>query len=210
MSASALRALSKHSRSLSRTTAAATPRTVRAFHSPFIVLQSESPITAPPTVHTAGPLYEKQLDHSPEPIVSATGARTYVVSEPDPSNTPYEVPSGAFPTSAPYQTYTPTNAPVPPGARFASTSNAFAHPLSRAAPQNKSGVMESSAVRYGEAPGEMGARGGGHGGIGLMDAWSTTNGEGELELADRNPPPLGENAEKFSKLGVDNAWKERK
>lgn len=42
-----------------------------------------------------------------------------------------------------------------------------------------------------------------------MDAASTTKGEGEL--ATRNPQPDDVKvAEKFSALGVDNAWKARK
>jgi len=47
-------------------------------------------------------VYEKQDDSSSEPHLSSSGTRTYVVSEPDPSNTPYQVPSGAYPTSAPF------------------------------------------------------------------------------------------------------------
>lgn len=111
---SALRALSKHTRSLSCTSMTSPRPAVRAFHSPFKVLsqsQSQSPLTAPPAP-TAN-VYEKQLDHSPDPQVSSAGMRTYVVSEPDPSNTPYEVPSGAYPTSAPYQNYTAAEAPTP-------------------------------------------------------------------------------------------------
>lgn len=73
----------------------------RAFHSPFVVLNATNRLTTP-TPTTATSIYEKQDDASPEPHVSSSGTRTYVVSEPDPSNNPYEVPSGAYPTSAPY------------------------------------------------------------------------------------------------------------
>ncbi|KAG6373440.1 hypothetical protein JVT61DRAFT_6593 [Boletus reticuloceps] len=74
---------------------------IRAFHSPFVVLNATNHLnTTPPS--TAAPIYEKQHDSSPEPHLSSSGTRTYVVSEPDPSNTPYQVPSGAYPASAPY------------------------------------------------------------------------------------------------------------
>ncbi|PCH42509.1 hypothetical protein WOLCODRAFT_120682 [Wolfiporia cocos MD-104 SS10] len=201
---SALRALSKHTRSLSRTFAPA-----RAFHSPFKVLSSaNSPLTAAPAPSSnVSPLYEKQLDHSPEPTVSSSGTHMYVVSEPDPADTPYAVPSGAYPTSAPYQNYAAAEAPANEGARRASTSPSFAHPITDRAPQNEAGVKESSAIRHAAAPGEMGARGGSEGGLGMMDAQTTKQGQGTL--ADRNPPPDAV-AEKFSKLGVGSAWKERK
>ena len=78
----------------------------------------------------------------------------------------------------------------------------------RAAAQNRSGVGESSAVRFGAAPGEMGARGGGYGGMGLVDRKGTVAGKGSL--GERNPPPDGKTAEIFSKAGIDNAWKLRK
>jgi len=200
---SAIRQLSKHARSLSRTLPTR-PVAVRAFHSPFKSL-SDSPLTAPPA--PTSNVYEKQLDHSPEPKVSSSGTHTYVVSEPDPTHTPYEVPSGAYPTSAPYQNYTATEAPNPEGAQRASSSPNFAHPITNAAPQNPSGVMESSAIRHSEAPGEMHQKGGSFGGLDLMDSKGTKSGQGEL--ADRNPPPDAV-AEKYSKLGVDNAWKARK
>ncbi|OCH94400.1 hypothetical protein OBBRIDRAFT_142966 [Obba rivulosa] len=178
---SALRAASKHARSLSG---------MRRFHSPFAQF-ADSPLTAPPSP-TSSAMNQKQDHHSPDPKLSAGGTRTYVVSQPDPADAPYEVPSGAYPTSAPYENYPPTEPPR------------GGQPV----PQNESGVMESSAVRHSEAPGEMHRRGGSYGGTGMMDPKSTTPGQGEL--ADRNPPPLHETAEKFSKLGVDNAWKERR
>ena len=136
-----LRAVSKHARSLSaasRTAAPNAPRaTTRAFHSPFAVLSSQqSPLTAPPpSSSVARGIYEKNIEYPAEPFVSGFGTRTYVVSQPDPANTPYEVPSGAYPTSAPYQPYARTEAPTPPNARFASTSTGFAHPLADRVPR---------------------------------------------------------------------------
>ena len=71
----------------------------RSFRTPFAVLGS-SPTTPSPT--TIASHYEKQYDHPPEPINS----RTYVVSEPDASTKHYQVPAGAYPTSAPYTHFT--------------------------------------------------------------------------------------------------------
>ncbi len=145
---STIRALSKHTRSLSRTvTTISKPITARAFHSPFTLLSSSpssSPLTSPPPPEAkASPLfYEKQVDDYSEPHYSSSGQRMYVVSEPDPSDTPYEVPSGAYPTSAPYINYAPTNAPTP--RPRSSTSSSFAHPYaSRAALKNESGHLAS-------------------------------------------------------------------
>ena len=146
---SVLRNLSKHTRSLSAAsrsplTSAQAPRATRAFHSPFAVLSSsESPLTrAPsPTSATRG-LYEKNIEYSSEPFMSAAGHRTYVVSSPDPANTPYEVPSGAYPTSAPYENYTRTESPVPPNAQYASTAPGLAHPITNKVPRNDAGVGE--------------------------------------------------------------------
>lgn len=92
---------------------------------------------------------------------------------------------------------------------MSSTSSSLAHPvLTRAVPQNESGVGESSAIRHADAPGSMGQRGGSEGGVGLADAQGTRAGEGSL--ADRNPPPIESKVvEKFSKMGKD-AWQARK
>ncbi|EIW84002.1 hypothetical protein CONPUDRAFT_151049 [Coniophora puteana RWD-64-598 SS2] len=186
----------------------------RSFHSPFTVLNSaHSPLTNPPssssTVSHITSSYEKQDSYVSEEPPSPGAPRTYVVSEPDPAHTPYEVPSGAFPTSAPYDTYQETSAPNPSGAH-SSTSASPPHPnTTRRVLMNAWGVGESAAVRHGEAPGEMGKRGGGQGGLGLMDKEGTR--QGELgQLADRNPQPDSDVAPKWSKLGVDQAWKERK
>ncbi len=113
------------------------------------------------------------------------------------------MPAGAYPTSAPYVDFAATSVPDNTGGEL------LAHgATTAAAPQNPTGVGESSAVRYATAPGEMGARGGSYGGFGLMDKQRTTPGTGRL--AERNPPPDGRAAEKFSKAGVEQAWKLRK
>ncbi|KAG1781606.1 hypothetical protein EV702DRAFT_1072090 [Suillus placidus] len=199
-----LRVFSKHTRSLSQPSK---PRIVslgRLFHSPFVVLNS----SLSPATSVSASLYEKQHDHSPEPQISSAGTRTYVVSEPDPANTPYAVPSGAYPTTAPYVNFKPTDAPNPEGKHSASGASLPHHYTTRAIPRNADGVGESASVRYGEAPGEMGHRGGSHGGLDLMDESGTQ--KGAAELADRNPYPDSDMAPRWSKLGVENAWKERK
>ena len=116
----------------------------RSFHSPFAMLSKrESPLTVPPaSTSSAGGLYEKNIEYSSEPFMSAAGHRTYVVSSPDPANTPYEVPSGAYPTSAPYENYTRTESPVPPNAQYASTAPGLAHPITNKVPRNDAGVGE--------------------------------------------------------------------
>ena len=104
------------------------------FHEPCIRSFTE-PTPPPPPASEHSALYEKQVDSTAHPTVSASGTRHYVVSEPDPRATPYEVPYGAYPTSAPYQPYARTEAPTPPNARFASTSTGFAHPLADRVPR---------------------------------------------------------------------------
>jgi len=207
----ALRSISTPSSLISRAVRPLASSSARHFHSPFVVLNDNSPLTSPPSsTSTVSPVYEKQFDFSPEPVDSPSGGRTYVVSEPDASSKFYEVPSGAYPTSAPYVNFTPTEAPDTHGAQVSSTSSTpLAHPQTiRTVPQNRSGVGESSAVRHAEAPGEMGERGGGHGGLGLVDKKGTV--PGELPGTDRNPPPVGDIGEKFGRQGLDGAWKERK
>ncbi|KDQ24488.1 hypothetical protein PLEOSDRAFT_1090334 [Pleurotus ostreatus PC15] len=180
------------------------PAAARAFHSPFAVLDT-SPLTSSPPPAS---FYQKEGD---EAVYDAfSNSKTYVVCQPDPSNTFHEVPSGAYPTSAPYVNWDATEAPdASQSTSYSSTSSTqYAHPITRSALRNPSGVGESAAVRNASAPGSMGMRGGGFGGLALMDKAGTQPGDGEL--ASRNPQPDGKVAEKFSKLGVEGAWKERK
>ncbi|TFK28156.1 hypothetical protein FA15DRAFT_665639 [Coprinopsis marcescibilis] len=186
---------------------------VRSFHSPFVVLDN-SPLTSAPSSSSSANVpnvthYEKAYDSAPDAFASLNGQRTYVVSEPDASYKHYQVPAGAYPTSAPYVQFTATEAPQYNRSELSSTAaELLAHPFTtRAAPQNTSGVGESSAVRHGVAPGAMGRRGGSFGGLGLMDKEGTTPGTGKL--GDRNPQPDGPAATKFSKAGVKDAWKMR-
>jgi hypothetical protein len=121
----------------------------RQFHSPFVTLK-DSPLTSPPSASASvSPIYEKQFDSSPEPVNSPSGRRTYVVSEQDASSKYYEVPSGAYPTSAPYVNFTHTEAPDTYGAQVSSTSStrlAHKHTI-RTVSQNRSGFGESAAVK---------------------------------------------------------------
>ena len=190
---------------------------VRAFHSPFAVLGT-SPLTTPhppsPEVdsNTISAQYEKQYDHAHhEPTTTHGGYRTYVVSEPDSSYKHYQVPAGAYPTSAPYINFNATAAPDTAGVEYSSTGGELlAHGFTtRAARHHSGGVGESAAVRFKAAPGEMGARGGSYGGVGMMDREGTMDGTGKL--GERNPQPDDPNvAETFSKAGLDGAWKLRK
>lgn len=201
---STVRTFTRNSRNFSLR--AAVP--ARAFHSPFTVLNATtSPLkTAPPPPSSLH--YEKQHEHAPEPQFSHSGAQTYIVSEPDPSHTPYAVPSGAYPTSAPYVNFKPTEPPNTNDAPLSSTGSQPAHPYTtRAVPHNQSGVGESAAIRNAQAPGQMSH--GSNGGLDLMDKKGSVK-KGDAELASRNPPPIGDVAEKFSKAGVDEAWKQRK
>ncbi|KAG1821772.1 uncharacterized protein BJ212DRAFT_1445250 [Suillus subaureus] len=202
-----LRVSSKHARSLSQPSKTRIVVLGRLFHSPFVVLNSPSS-PASNALPVSASLYEKQHDHSPEPQISSAGMRTYVVSEPDPANTPYAVPSGAYPTTAPYADFKLTDAPNPEGKHSASSTNVPYPHTTRAIPRNADGVGESASVRYGDAPGEMGRRGGSHRGLGLMDESGTH--KGAAELPDRNPSPDSDVTLRWSKLGVENARKERK
>lgn len=203
---STIRALGRNTRTLSQRAKPTASVPARSFHSPFTALNSTtSPLTGTPPPTTSSS-YEKQHDHSPDPQYSGSGAQTYVVSEPDPSHAPYAVPSGAYPTSQPYVNFTPTHPPSQEPT--SSTGSKPAHPFTtRAVPHNESGVGESAAVRNAQAPGKMGH--GSNGGLGLMDKQGTVK-KGDAELASRNPPPIGDVAEEFSKAGVDNTWKQRK
>ncbi|KAF8553968.1 hypothetical protein OG21DRAFT_1509500 [Imleria badia] len=140
---------------------------IRSFHSPFVVLNATNHLTTP---STAAPMYEKQDDSSPEPHLSSSGTRTYVVSEPDPSNTPYQVPSGAYSASASYLSSNPSTIPPLPEGLHSSTSSSLPHSYNaRAVLHKEAGIGQSAALRNTAAPGETGRMAGG---IGLMDAGS--------------------------------------
>ncbi|KAI5981490.1 hypothetical protein EDC04DRAFT_1975576 [Pisolithus marmoratus] len=163
------------------------PSSMRAFHSPFVALKatSQSPLTSSPAPSaTISPIsaslssYEKEVDdNASEPHVSSAGTRTYVVSEPDPSNTAYEVPMVPTPPLPPTSI---THSQMHPRIQRVNTAPRATqpHPYNKCPcrPQNEYGIGESAAVRNAEAPGEMGRRGGSYGGLGLMDEKTSTPG----------------------------------
>ncbi|KAG8933096.1 hypothetical protein FRC02_012464 [Tulasnella sp. 418] len=123
----------------------------------------------------------------------------YVVSEALPSEKHYDVPSGAYLTTDPYEPQPP--AEKPKKVEHSSTSTDPAHPLlSKKASRVEDGVGSSSAVRHGDAPGRM--KQGAGDGVGLQDPSKTS----ENKLADRNPGPTAE----MGRQGIDEAWKHRK
>jgi len=148
--------------------------------------------------------YQKAVDSTPEPVTSHSGSQTYVVSEPDPQDKPYKVPSGAYASTSPYETQKPAEAPN--AGATSSSSNSPPHPKTTAsATHNASGVGSSSAVRYRSAPGEM--KDGSDGGLGLMDQSGETKNRDQDGLAKRNMGPEGEEE---GKMGIGEAWKRRK
>ena len=79
---------------------------IRLFHTPFVALNQSHVQQAQQQkaeAQTTPFTYEKHYDVSYEPLATSSGHRTYVVSQPDMSARYYEVPSGAYPTSSPYE-----------------------------------------------------------------------------------------------------------
>ncbi|KAI4525466.1 hypothetical protein K525DRAFT_261282 [Schizophyllum commune Loenen D] len=201
--------------------APAARRQTRAFHSPFTILNT----AIPPSTTKGAPRDNSPLTSPPPPEANLSSADAftgdqyaaystenrpgdvYVVCDPTVESF-HNVPTGAYPTSHPYVNWKSAPAPATPDVENLSSTSAdpFAHPITKNVDRNPSGVMESAALRHREAPGEMDARGGSYSGEGLADAQGTTKGSG---LADRNPPPLSKEAEKWSKAGVKDAWKQR-
>ncbi|KAF9645099.1 hypothetical protein BDM02DRAFT_3120773 [Thelephora ganbajun] len=74
------------------------------------VVGGEAPLFKPPSDQnklsardlTEG-TYEKVLETSSEPITTYSGTRSYVVNEPDPADSKYEIPTGAYHSTAPYE-----------------------------------------------------------------------------------------------------------
>jgi hypothetical protein len=122
-------------------------------------------------------------------------------------------PPGAYPSSAFYTNYPDAAEPRRPldSERSSTSSDPFRHPRTTSTEKisrNEAGVGESAAVRFREAPGEMGGRGGGDGGLGLMDEAGTRGGEGGREgnFAPDDPRVT----ERWAKKGLKEAWKERR
>ncbi|KZT53669.1 hypothetical protein CALCODRAFT_511237 [Calocera cornea HHB12733] len=142
-------------------------------------------------------------DHVYDPVPD--GTTHYVVSEPEHKNTPYDVPSGAFPTSSPYDMYASSKKPET-SEQPSSTSSTTAHPnTTQRVPKvdDTYPYGSSSAVRHNEAPGDMAK--GSDKGVHLSEGVKVTPGAGG-ELASRNAWP----SEEQGKAGLDEAWKMRK
>ncbi|KAK7045683.1 hypothetical protein VNI00_007516 [Paramarasmius palmivorus] len=190
-----LRTLRSQSRALRATTHA------RGLHTSLAIRGSKSALEKFPSPDSH--VYKEKVDVDSYPKPSATHVRV------PQSDTP-GVPPGAFPTTAPYINYPPTDAPDYSGVQFSSTSSdPVAHPITRKVPRHQGGIGDSAAIRFAEAPGEMGARGGSFGGESLIDKQGVESGEGSL--AERNPQPDAKDvAEKNSSMGIQEAWKARK
>jgi len=115
--------------------------------------------------------YEKELDASSEPITTFSGTRSYVVNEPDPADSKYDIPTGAYHSTAPYEKLKEVT-------KERSSSNSEV--ATGRAPRREAGVGTSAAVR--------GKRGGGDGGLGLMDKEGTQEG---VDWVLESGPPAG-------------------
>ena len=158
--------------------------------------QGDAPLSKPPSNPnklsardlTEG-TYEKELETSSEPITTYSGTRSYVVNEPDPADSKYEIPTGAYHSTAPYEKSKEVEHEGHGAREGSSSSSELAHPATtKRVPRHEGGAGESAAVRFGSSPGEMGQRGGGDGGLGLMDKEGTKEG---VDWVLDNKPPAG-------------------
>jgi hypothetical protein len=101
--------------------------------------------------------YEKGLETSSEPVTTYSGTRSYVVNEPDPADSKYEIPTGAYHSTASYQKSKEVKYEGYGGERGvkerSSSSSELAHPVTTKR-----------------------VRGGGDGGLDLMDKEGTKEG----------------------------------
>ena len=149
------------------------------------VVEGETPLSTPPSDTTklsaqdlTEGTYEKHHETSPEPITTHSGTRSYVVNEPDPADSKYEIPTGAYHSTASYEKPQQVKYEGPLyGGERSSSSSELAHPVTtNRVPAHEGGVGESAAVRFASSPGETAQRGGGSGGLGLMDKEGTREG----------------------------------
>ena len=153
---------------------------LRSFHSPYVVLRDSS-LTAPPPPSSS--MYEKQHDHSAEPFVTHGGTRTYVVSEPDASSKYYQVPSGAYPTSVPYEATSIAGAQT-----LSTSSNLYKHPVTMHGGESST---VRSAISHGEANKADGSSGAGKANTIMNQNW--------LDVAGR-----------VAKAGLVDTWRTRR
>ena len=75
---------------------------VKVVEGEFSLFKSPSDPKKPPAQDLKEGTYEKEPDTSPEPITTYSGTRSYVVNEPDPADSKYEVPTGAYHSAGSY------------------------------------------------------------------------------------------------------------
>jgi hypothetical protein len=192
-------------------------RPARALHTsqPLRIVRDtidKSTLESPPSSSST----VSDVNDSPEDF-QKTDRPKYVEVVAHPSDPPFAVPPGPYPSSTSYDSFPAASRPEVLDKPISSTSPNPAHPvLTKKVPTNDEGVLfpehgigASAAVRHATAAGDMHAAGGSGGGANLGDKSSTK--PGELgELPDVNDVPQFENAKKWSDLGVKDGWKERK
>lgn len=107
-------------------------------------------------------VYQKEHETSPEPITTLSGTRSYVVTEPDPAGSKYEIPTGAYHSTAPYK-----------GLEAGNSSNSeVVHPVIPKRMPKQGGAVGQGAsvgdVGVGSAPGQIIGKASRSGGLGLM------------------------------------------
>ena len=86
----------------------------RTFAAKVKVVEGEAPLSKPPSDPnklsardlTEG-TYEKHHETSSDPITTYSGTRSYIVDEPDPVDSKYEIPAGAYHSTASYEKLQP-------------------------------------------------------------------------------------------------------
>jgi len=160
------------------------------------VVEGEAPLFKPPSNPnklsardlTEG-TYEKELETSSEPFTTHSGTRSYVVNEPDPADSKYEIPTGAYHSTASFEKSEEVKYEGGVG-EGSSTSSETAHPVTtKRVPRLEKGVGASAGVGSGSSPGEIRQKGGGDGGSELMDKEGTK--EGVDWVLESEPPPAG-------------------
>lgn len=92
--------------------------------------------------------YEKEPETSPEPFTTHSGARSYVVNEPDPADSKYEIPTGAYHSTAPYEKS--KEAKYEGVKEGSSTSSEAAHPVTtKQVPRHEGGLMDKEGTKEG-------------------------------------------------------------
>ena len=149
-----VRSLASSSNSSSRTSAAQVN-----------VVEGEAPLfksPSDPETLTARDLiegtYEKEVETSSEPITTFSGTRSYVVNEPDPADSKYQIPTGAYHSTAPYERSKEVKYEGYEGERGvkerSSSSSEAAHPVTtKRVPRHEGGVGDGELHKEGTKEG---------------------------------------------------------